>query len=80
MSIELPSELERRIFEAVESGRYPSVEALVANAVERLLSAAPAKGNGPFRSLRKEIEESGQPLLSDEEFELELRSRRGSKS
>jgi len=78
MSINLPPELEFRIEEEVRSGRFTSSSALVNTAVrEFLLKIAPAPGK--FRELRRKIEESGIPLLTDEELDAEIQSRRGSR-
>ncbi|MCX6612974.1 MAG: CopG family transcriptional regulator [Acidobacteria bacterium] len=78
MSIHLPPELESRIEEEVRSGRFTSSSDLVDTAVrEFLLKSAPVPGK--FRELRRKIEESGIPLLTDEELELEIQSRRGSR-
>ena len=76
MSIELSAETEERIKEAVRSGRFASTEELVETAVQLLLEQA-TESKGKFHRLRQRIEESGIPLLSDEELRREIRERRG---
>ena len=76
MSIELSSETEKRIVEMIQSGLFSSAEELVKTAIDRLLEQS-AKSQGKFHRLRQQIEESGIPLLSDEELRHEIRERRG---
>lgn len=78
MSFNLPPELASRIEEEVRSGRFSSPEALVDTAVrEFLLKRTPAPG--AFKELRRKIEESGVPLLTDEELQMEIDALRGSR-
>ena len=77
MPVELSAEIESRIEQAVRSGQFASPRDLVETAVSRLLDEPPAPG-GKFHALRRRIEESGTPLLSDEELQAEIRERRGS--
>ena len=77
MSVELSGEVEDRIVEAVRSGRFASARDLLETAVRRLLDQ-PEAAEGKFHTLRRRIEESGVPLLSDEELRHEIRERRGS--
>jgi putative addiction module CopG family antidote len=76
MSVELGSETEKRIADAVRSGRFASVREVVEAAVRHLLDE-PAPAEGKFHALRRCIEESGVPLLSDDELRREIRERRG---
>lgn len=46
MTIELPSELEERVRQSVESGHYSSVEACVSDALERALPRKSAEPIG----------------------------------
>ena len=74
MSIELSSETEKRIAEMIQSGRFSSPEALIETAIQRLFEQST---EGKFHRLRRHIEESGTPLLSDEELRREIQERRG---
>jgi putative addiction module CopG family antidote len=76
MSIELSSQTEKRIAEMIQSGRFSSAEELVETAIQRLFEQS-TKGQGKFHRLRQRIEESGAPLLSDEELRREIQERRG---
>ena len=76
MSIELSSETEKRIAEMVRSGRFSSAEEVLETAINRLLEQS-TKDQGKFHHLRQRIEESGIPLLSDEELRREIREGRG---
>ena len=76
MSIEISSETERRIAELVRSGRFSSAEELVEAAIQHLLEQS-TNSQGKFHRLRQRIEESGIPLLSDDELRREIRERRG---
>ena len=76
MSVELSPELQSRIESAVRSGRFTTPEELVETAVRQLLGEPP-KQQSRYRQLRREIEESGVPLLSEEELRAEVQSRRG---
>lgn len=76
MSIEVSAETQNRIEEAVLAGRFSSSQELVETAVRYLLDQPCAEGK--FHRLRRLIEESNTPLLSDEELRREIRERRGS--
>lgn len=76
MIIELETETEKRIEEAVRSGRFGSPRELVETAVQHLLDQAATTG-GKFHALRRHIEESGIALLSDEQLRREIQDRRG---
>ena len=75
MSVEVSTEMEEKIMDAVRSGRFASAQQLIETAVARLLDDA---SEGKFHRLRRRIEDSGLPLLSDEELRREIRERRGS--
>lgn len=76
MTIDLEIETEKRIEEAVRSGRFGSPRELVETAVHHLLDQS-AITRGKFHSLRRRIEESGIVFLSDEELRREIQDRRG---
>ncbi len=76
MSIELSIELENQIADAVRSGRFTTPTELIETAGRRLLDE-PAPEEGRFRKLRRRIEESGVPLLTEDELQAEVQSRRG---
>ena len=79
MSINLPPELESRIEEEVRSGRFNSASEFVETAVKQLLPPKRAT-TGIYRELRRQIEESGVTLLTEEEVREEVQQRRGSRS
>jgi Arc/MetJ-type ribon-helix-helix transcriptional regulator len=77
MPVSLSPEIERKIAEAVQAGRFRTPEDLVEIAVRELLASPTTLAEGQFYHLRRKIEESGVPLLSDEDLRDELRERRG---
>jgi Arc/MetJ-type ribon-helix-helix transcriptional regulator len=76
MSIELSPETESRIAKAIAAGRFSNPRELVETAVKSLLDE-PEQTPGKFHLLRKRVEESGIPLLSDDELREEMKDRRG---
>src|SRR5260370_37727402 len=76
MSIELSPDTEIRIAKAVETGMFSSPSELVETAVKDLLEQA-GDSSGKFHALRKRLEQSGVPLLTNDQLPAEIRERRG---
>ena len=86
MTIELAPDTERLLEEILGRGEFADANAVVAAALRRFagtpnetegLRVAPEQRGEIFRRLRREIEESGIPLLNDEELRAEIAERKG---
>jgi len=60
-------------------GTEPSEVANIAITADMLIPSAAAPADRTFAELRRRIEETGIPLLDDEELRQEIRDRRGSR-
>jgi Arc/MetJ-type ribon-helix-helix transcriptional regulator len=69
MIVNLSPELERRLLQGVSLGEYTSVDALVAEAVERLLDEVEAEGD--LGALRASLREAEAELDRGEGIELD---------
>jgi Arc/MetJ-type ribon-helix-helix transcriptional regulator len=78
MTIDLTTETEKLITEAVQNGVSPSASELVESAVRQYLEALESSAKGRFRALRQKIEAAGVPLLDEEGIRQEVAERRGS--
>ena len=81
MTIQLSGDTERLINEELGTGRQPNANALVETALKSYLDRRdPGDRSERFPALRRRIEESGIPLLNDEELRAEICDRRGARS
>ena len=78
MTIDISSETEKLISEAVESGVSRNASDLVEAAVRRYLVTLEQGAQGRYQALRERIEAAGLSLLDEDGIRHEVAERRGS--